>query len=152
VLIEVSEPSQIGDVRRRATALADRLELGEARCGGVALAVTEIATNLLKHARRGYIVVDRLDHNGAGLRVLGVDKGPGIAHVGKALTEGYSTAGSMGTGLGATRRVSDSFDLYSSPVVGTVVEVEFWTKGRASRPRTTPVEIAVLSEPIRGEQ
>lgn len=151
MLIEVTEPSQAGEARRRATALAEDLQMGETRCGDVALAVTEIATNLLKHAGRGYILVDRLDHNGAGLRVLGVDKGPGIADVSKALTDGHSTAGSMGTGLGAIRRVSDSFDLYSSPVVGTVVSTEFWSKGRRSHPRKTPIETGVLSEPIRGE-
>ena len=59
MLIEVSEASQAGEARRKAVALAEELELGE-RCGAVAIAATEMATNLVKHAGRGHILVQRM--------------------------------------------------------------------------------------------
>jgi len=151
MLIEVSESSQTGDARRKALAWAEDTQMGETRCGAVALAATEMATNLVKHAGRGHILVQQLRKNGSrGLRITSVDKGPGIADITRALSGGHSTAGSMGTGLGAIRRISDNFDLYSLPGVGTVVSAEFWN-GKLPHSRPHPLEIAVISEPIAGE-
>jgi anti-sigma regulatory factor (Ser/Thr protein kinase) len=112
MLIQVSEASQTGAARRKAMVLAQELGMEESRQGTVALAITEMATNLVKHAGKGYILVQRLQQNGnSGLRVVSVDQGPGIADISKALIDGNSTAGTRGQGLGAIRRISDSFDV-----------------------------------------
>jgi anti-sigma regulatory factor (Ser/Thr protein kinase) len=151
MLIEVSEASQTGAARRKGIALAQELGMEESRQGTVALAITEMATNLVKHAGKGHILIQRLPQNGnSGLRVISVDRGPGIADISKALADGNSTAGTMGNGLGAIRRISDSFDLYSVPGAGTVISVEFWPKKRV-KPENGPLQIAVISEPIPGE-
>jgi anti-sigma regulatory factor (Ser/Thr protein kinase) len=153
MLIEVSELTQTGDARRKVTAYAEHLQMDETRRGEVALVTTELATNLVKHAQKGHILAQRMTLPGiSGLRVMGIDKGPGIADIPRALADGHSTAGSMGTGLGAIRRMSDRFEIYSVPGVGTVVAAEFWQ----STPHVTfnrpPIEIAVVSEPISGEE
>jgi anti-sigma regulatory factor (Ser/Thr protein kinase) len=131
--------------------------LGESRCGAVAVATTEMATNLVKHAASGKILVQPIRENGnSGLRILAVDKGPGIADIRKALQDGESTAGSMGAGLGAIRRLSDLFEVYSAPGGGTVVLAEFWQgkNGHSvlDREQSQSIRIAALSEPIRGEE
>ncbi|HEY1802533.1 MAG TPA: ATP-binding SpoIIE family protein phosphatase [Terriglobales bacterium] len=152
MLIQVSETSQTGEARRKAVALAEELGMEESRRGTVALATTEMATNLVKHAGKGHILVQRLQQNGnSGLRVVSVDRGPGIANISKALADGNSTAGTMGNGLGAIRRLSDSFDLYSIPGSGTVISAEFWQKKRV-QPATGPLQVAAISEPIQGEE
>jgi len=158
MLIEVSEPSQAGEARRRAVELAEELEMGENRCGAVAIAATEMATNLVKHAGRGHILVQRLTRpDRPGLRVIAVDKGPGIADISRALDDGQSTAGTMGSGLGAIRRLSDSFDFYSVPGSGTVVSADFWHETGDAVPMAgphgheEPIQIGVVSEPLRGE-
>ena len=51
----------------------------------------------------------------ARLDVLALDRGPGMSDVDRCLADGYSTAGSPGTGLGAIGRLADQFDIYSSP-------------------------------------
>ncbi|HVI10653.1 MAG TPA: SpoIIE family protein phosphatase, partial [Candidatus Binatia bacterium] len=51
---------------------------------------------------------------------------PGIQNISAALQDGYSTYGSNGSGLGAIRRLSTAFDLYSAPGIGTCVSAEFW--------------------------
>jgi anti-sigma regulatory factor (Ser/Thr protein kinase) len=152
MLIEVTEPSQAGEARRKATALAEHLQMSASQCGQVALVTTEMATNLVKHAGRGHILVQAVAQDGHdGMRVTSVDKGPGIADVAKALTDGPLASGSLGTGLGTIRRVPDNFDLYSVPGSGTVVTAEFW---RAHpRPHTaSPLQVGVVSEPIKGEE
>lgn len=152
MLIKIEEASQAGEARRRAVACAEDLQMEETRCGEVALATTEIATNLVKHAVRGHILVQGSCEDGnAILRVMGVDKGPGILDVSQALSDGHSTAGSMGSGLGAIRRISSSFDLYSVPGSGTVVSAEFSNAGRKVSAKPVSIEVGVVSEPIAGE-
>ena len=151
MLIEVSEPSQAGAARRMAVAYAEDLHMEQARCGEIALVTTEMATNLVKHAGRGHILVQPLHGRDSGVRVMSVDKGPGIADVSKALSDGHSTAGSMGTGLGAIRRLADSFDLYSGSA-GTVVSAEFRHEKKHNRSlASAAIEVGVVSEPIAGE-
>jgi anti-sigma regulatory factor (Ser/Thr protein kinase) len=76
MLIQVSEASQTGAARRKAMVLAQELGMEESRQGTVALAITEMATNLVKHAGKGYILVQRLQQNGnSGLRVVSRDRG-----------------------------------------------------------------------------
>ncbi len=151
MLIEVSEPSQAGEARRKAMAFADELQMGEVSRGAVALATTEMATNLVKHAGKGHILVQRiLQEKTAGLRLMSVDKGPGIEDVSRALADGTSSTRSMGAGLGAIQRLSDSFDLYSIPGSGTVVSAEFWPENRKGSV-AVPLEIGVVSEPVRTE-
>jgi hypothetical protein len=65
------------------------------------------------------------------VEALIVDKGPGIADMERALRDGYSTAGTPGTGLGAVARVADTFDIYSKEGAGTALLVRVW--GRADR-------------------
>jgi anti-sigma regulatory factor (Ser/Thr protein kinase) len=152
MLIEITEQSQAGNARRKAVALAESLQMDETSCGQVALAATEIATNLVKHAGRGHILVQVLLRNGnSGLRLTGVDKGPGISDVTKALEDGHSTTSSMGAGLGAIRRLSRTFEIYTVPGVGTIVDAEFWSGKEARARAAANVEIACVSEPIRGE-
>jgi anti-sigma regulatory factor (Ser/Thr protein kinase) len=151
MLIEVSEPSQAGEARRKAMAFAEELQMGENSRGAVALATTEMATNLVKHAGKGHILLQRiLQERAGGLRLMSVDKGPGIEDVTRALADGTSSAGSMGAGLGAIQRLSDSFDLYSIPGSGTVVSAEFWHE-KDKKASAVPLEIGVVSEPIRTE-
>jgi len=60
MLIEVSELSQAGAARRKVAAYADDLKMDETRLGEIALVTTELATNLAKHARQGYILAQQV--------------------------------------------------------------------------------------------
>jgi anti-sigma regulatory factor (Ser/Thr protein kinase) len=153
MIIQVNESSQTGETRRKALEYAEGLELGATRCGAVALAATEMATNLVKHAGRGNMLIQHVRENGnSGLRLLSVDKGPGIADMSTALQDGHSTAGSMGAGLGAIRRVSDVFEVYSAYGAGTLVRAEFWKVKCKHEPPRGNIQIGAVSEPIHGEE
>ncbi len=147
-LTDIVDASYVAEARRSAVACATSVGMNETDCGKIAIAVTEMATNLVKHAQRGKILCESIDQNGiGGLRVLAVDKGPGIANISSALQDGYSTYGSNGNGLGAIRRLSTMFDLYSAPGLGTGLVAEFWPQKLDS----LALSLGVVSLPLRGE-
>jgi anti-sigma regulatory factor (Ser/Thr protein kinase) len=154
-LTEISNASHAGEARRVAVERATSLGMNETDCGKIAIAVTEMATNVVKHAGHGKILCESLGHNGTpGLRVLAVDKGPGIQNISTALEDGYSTYGSNGSGLGAIRRLSAIFDLYSAPELGTCVVAEFWPQKNLNSARSFSlgvVSLAMRGEPVCGD-
>ncbi len=152
MLIEVSEPSQAGEARRKALAFAQDLSFNDTRSGGVAIVASELATNIVKHAGKGAILVQSVGTNGhSSLRLLAVDSGPGIADMSKAMQDGHSTAGTLGSGLGAVRRMADEFEIYSTVGTGTIVRADFWPEKSKYRPETA-LEIGFISEPLAGEE
>jgi anti-sigma regulatory factor (Ser/Thr protein kinase) len=145
--LRVEDPSAVAACRAAALALASRLEFPEARAGDLALAVTEAAANLHKHATQGAMLL-RIGRDGGhpGIEMVTIDAGPGVQDTGAALRDGHSTAGSLGIGLGAIRRLADFTDLFSVPGHGTVLVARFWP-----RPRPGAARYAGLVRPITGE-
>ncbi|MGC4030501.1 MAG: ATP-binding protein/SpoIIE family protein phosphatase [Tepidisphaeraceae bacterium] len=126
VCVRLSDASQVGEARRAAVAIAAALGLNETRRGEVAIVVTELGTNLLRHAGGGEIVVRSLPEvAGGGLEVLAIDCGPGIANLGQAMQDGFTTGNTPGTGLGAVRRLSDAFDAYTAAGQGAAIMARF---------------------------
>ena len=155
VLVVVDEQSKVGDARRQAAAWAEELGFDETVCGKAALVATEAATNLLKHSLAGALIVhspgpfeDRI-----ALEILALDAGPGMGDLARCLNDGYSTTGTSGNGLGAIRRLADSFDIYSQPEIGTAV----WARFERAEPknhgpgRSPRHKIGVVRLPIAGE-
>src|SRR5690606_36998719 len=93
--------------------------------------ISEIITNLLKFGeRKREFLWKPINQNGKmGIEMFAIDKGPGIAHVYQALQDGYSTSGTAGGGLGAVKRLSDFFDIYSQTSAGTAVLSRCFAKG-----------------------
>jgi anti-sigma regulatory factor (Ser/Thr protein kinase) len=120
--VAVSEPSQPVAARAAARELAERAGFDDADAHRAGLVATELATNLVKHTTGGAILLrTRSGGPPAEIELLAIDGGPGIADIGRSLSDGHSTTGSPGTGLGAIRRLSDEFDIYSTLGRGTVV-------------------------------
>lgn len=148
--IAVTESSQAGHARRTAVALAARLGFSEEAQGKVAIVVSEAAKNLVAHAREGFILLRALYAGShAGVELLALDKGPGMADVDRCLRDGYSTGGTSGVGLGAMRRMSTLFDIHSVPGVGTAVLAQLWAD---KPPPATGVVVGVVCVPMPGEE
>lgn len=93
----------------------------------IVLAVSELASNQVKHAHGGVLTVDRIERDGrVGIRIRAVDHGPGIPDIEKAIKPGFSTTGSFGDGLAAVQNLMDKVTITSSVGQGTTVEVEKW--------------------------
>lgn len=147
--LAVTESSQAGHARRTAAALASKLGFNEEAQGKVALVASEAAKNLVAHAREGQLLLRAL-HAGShvGVELLALDKGPGMADVDRCMRDGYTTAGTGGSGLGAIRRMSTVFDIYSQPGAGTALLAQLWL----SKPPRAEVEVGAVCVPIRGEE
>jgi anti-sigma regulatory factor (Ser/Thr protein kinase) len=147
---EISDSSHAGQVRRAAARAGERLGMSESECSNIGIAATEVASNILKHAERGKVLLEAVGDDGTrGLRILAIDKGPGIRNISAALEDGHSTAGTGGNGLGAIRRLATVFDIYAPHDKGTCVLAEFWPHRKA--PKHLALQIGVVSVPIRGE-
>ena len=127
-LIPVVEGSQPSAVRFAARGLADRIGFTEADSYRAGLVATELATNLVKHTRGGEVLL-RKSGSGPELEMLAIDHGPGIANLSASFEDGRSTTGTSGIGLGAARRMSDEFDIYSAIPHCTVVLASIRPKG-----------------------
>jgi anti-sigma regulatory factor (Ser/Thr protein kinase) len=147
----VTEASQVGEARRAAAALTARLGFGETEAGKVAIVVTEAAGNLVKHARGGEILLRSLERDGvAGLEILALDRGPGMTDVGRCFRDGFSTAGTPGTGLGAIRRLSSFADIHSTLPTGTALLARLWS-GPAPGP-PAGLRVGAVTVPVAGEE
>ncbi len=147
-VLPIREASQVADARRRAVDRAHSLSLRELPTGQLSIIVTELATNLVKFARDGVLLLDTYeDADGEGIQVLSLDKGPGMSSVARCLEDGFSTAGSAGTGLGAVRRLANSFAIDSWPS-GTAVMARVGT--RKTAPPMFPTW-GKLEIPLKGE-
>jgi anti-sigma regulatory factor (Ser/Thr protein kinase) len=149
----VNDRSNVAEVRRAAGARARALGWSDTACGETEIVATELATNLVKHARNGVVALataaDAQEHR---LLVLAIDRGPGIADLARSFSDGFSTSGSPGTGLGAIRRLSYQTDVLSAPD-GTVMIAELRNRGAATGNalERRPVQIAGFGVPKEGE-
>lgn len=119
----VTDHSQVASARREGSALGKSFGWSEEDIGRVALIATELATNISKHAGGGEILVGAsLDSRDPCVEILALDKGAGM-EIDACLADGFSTAGSQGTGLGACRRQATTFEAYSAAGLGTAIHI-----------------------------
>ena len=150
----VSESSQTGSLRRAVVELGRSLGLGEETVGRAAIVATELGTNLVKHTTSGGEILYRpvAMREASGIELISIDRGPGMANPERMQLDGVSTSGSPGTGLGAVRRLSGEYALYSSPGAGTALlsrVVEIRDYGRLWKPG---YEWGVVNLPIPGDE
>jgi serine/threonine-protein kinase RsbT len=95
----------------------------------IVTAASELARNIFKYAGQGVMRWRSLHvDNRAGIELEFQDHGPGIADVGRAMEDGYSTGGGLGQGLPGARRLVDEMDVQSQVGVGTTVTVRKWRR------------------------
>jgi anti-sigma regulatory factor (Ser/Thr protein kinase) len=149
----IGDASRVGEARRHATRAAIELGLSEVEVGRLALVVTELGTNLLRHARNGQLLIAARP-NYSDIEVLSIDEGPGIANIAQAMSDGYTTGKSPGTGLGAIKRLASEFDIHSAVPHGTVclARIGKQAAARAGVADPTPeFEVGAVCVPMHGE-
>ena len=151
MIVQVADISQVAAARRAAQSAAEQAGFDETRAGKVALIATELATNLIKHAGGGRMVIGTYaDASGRGLELMSLDTGGGIADLARAMQDGTSTAGSKGNGLGSIRRQADVFDIFSEPGRGTALVARIAASAR-SNPGDAEGVVGSVVVPTPGE-
>ncbi len=151
-MMPVTDLSQVGEARRAAGSLATDAGLDEGERGTLAIIVTELATNLARHANHGVLALRVLGSAGAcGIEALAIDKGPGIIDLARAMEDGYSSGGTAGEGLGAIKRMSAEFDV-TSAATGTVMLARVWSAAGTRDQKLQSGTDGVVCTPITGER
>lgn len=147
--VTLGDPSGVAEARRAADRLGRRAGFDAQDLGRLALVVTELSTNVVKHAGAGHVVLEADFTDPGCCRVVAIDSGPGF-DLDSCLRDGHSTSGSPGTGLGAIARLSDTFDVHTQPGRGSVLLAEI-RAGRVPPPATCSLLLAGISVPKEGE-
>lgn len=99
-------------LRSKLEVIAQRLGFPEFKMQNMLLVASELVSNNIKYAGgRGLIQV--WQQPGQVLDIVALDFGPGIADLEQAEEDGYSTANTLGKGLGSVRRLSDELFIYT---------------------------------------
>ncbi len=122
--IEVKDQTDVVAARQAGRDMARDADFGTADQTRFATAISELARNALIYAGEGTCSIhDVSDRDWMKIRAVVEDQGPGIPDLDKALTDGYSTGGSLGAGLPGSKRLVQQFDIESEPG-RTVVTIE----------------------------
>ena len=124
--VEVQDQSAIAVVRRAARRLAAEHGWPKHRTDELAIVATEATTNILRYAEKGRALINApAEGKGDKIVMIFTDRGPGISDMDHMFQDGMSSGGSAGLGLGAIRRLSNDFDIFSGPEVGTTIVCSF---------------------------
>lgn len=157
----IAHASDVAMVRRHGVQLADSLGFTETQSGKLAVTISELATNIVKHAGDGIIFISAIQQGQTEcIQILALDKGPGIADIAYSMRDGISTANTAGNGLGAIKRLSNEFDAYSAHGKGSAFYALIHAhdgkcnqKSFASvRPECTRLQYGMVCIPVAGEE
>lgn len=110
-------------VRHRATALG----FDSPDVTLLAAAISEVARNIIDHARAGEVMMRVVRTGGRrGLKIVARDQGPGISDVARVTQYGYSARAGLGVGLPGAKLLVDEFDIISGAGLGTTVTMTKW--------------------------
>lgn len=150
-VLHVDDESQIGHARRVVQKLATDNGLDQNDAGRAALVTTELTSNLLKHAGRGELHVRVLRHGSVtGIELLAIDRGPGF-DLRDCLTDGFSTRGTQGIGMGAVERQSDVFDVFADERGAVLMARLYPRAGNAVDPRYGISQHSLHNDPACGD-
>lgn len=145
-IYEVREAMDLYGPRRAIRELAASIGFAASDCMELAIVVSELTSNILKYGVRGSIELGPFDsrEHGLGVVVTARDIGPPFHDLELALRDGYTDRGpidplsllrrgGLGTGLGAVRRLTDSFQLTASPPEKQITVVRYLKRPRWPR-------------------
>lgn len=129
---EIRSATDIVTARQRGRALALELGFNGADVTLIAAAISEVARNIVDHAKKGEIIMSSVNSsmNGGrrGIQIIARDEGPGIRDVAQAMQYGYSTRKGLGVGLPGAKWLMDEFDINSEIGRGTIVTMKKWKR------------------------
>ena len=109
-LVQIRSGDDVVRVRRKCARVAIEVGLGLVDQTKIITAASELARNTLDYGGGGTLLIEGLQEGTRkGVRLTFEDQGPGIADIEKALTDGYTTGGGLGLGLGGAKRLSNEF-------------------------------------------
>src|SRR3954470_24373913 len=129
---EIHSAVDIVTARQRGRTLALELGFNGADVTLIAAAISEVARNIVDHAKQGEIlmtsIVNSANGGKRGIQIIARDQGPGIRDVAQAMQYGYSTRKGLGVGLPGAKWLMDEFDIASQVGRGTTITMKKWRR------------------------
>jgi serine/threonine-protein kinase RsbT len=129
---EINSATDIVTARQRGRTLALELGFNGADVTLIAAAISEVARNIVDHAKCGEVLMSSINSssNGGktGIQIIARDEGPGIKDVAQAMQYGYSTRKGLGVGLPGAKWLMDEFDIASEIGRGTTITMKKWRR------------------------
>jgi anti-sigma regulatory factor (Ser/Thr protein kinase) len=152
VLLNVNDRSYFAIIKKEIHQMAVGAHFSEPKIAEIDIVVAEIVTNLVKHAGGGQVWV-KLIGDGAmeGMEIISIDNGPGMTDVSRMVVDGVSTKNTLGNGLGAMKRLSDVFQVYSQKDWGTVILLRIFKTAVPAFRKPSEFEIRSILLPKPGE-
>ena len=128
--ISILRDQDVVPFRNKVKDSAVQVKMGLVNQTKLITAASELVRNMLKYGNGGIATIELVvDDRNKGIRLMFVDKGPGIPDITLAMRDGYSTGKSLGLGLPGTKRLVNEFDIQSVVGKGTTVSIIKWCNG-----------------------
>jgi len=148
--MRIADPVDIRIAEDAARRLSASVGFSAGDCEEVALAVTELASNLIRHAGGGTLSLEPTSREARqGIQIESADSGPGFDDFERALTDGFSTLRSLGTGLGAVNRLMDELEYSPGGSAGAHIVCRRWVRQRAASSAAPKLDFGVASRAYR---
>lgn len=129
VKVPIRSEADILVARQQGRAMAAQLGFWSVEQTFIAMAISEVALNIIQYAQEGEIQLSPAEKDGVhGIVIIARDQGPGIADVEQAVQNGFSTSGRAGLGLAGAKRLMDEFEIASETGKGTTVTMKKWLR------------------------
>jgi anti-sigma regulatory factor (Ser/Thr protein kinase) len=144
----VEDRSYFSLLKKEIHGIAIKAGFNENKVGEIDIVVAEIVSNLVKHGNGGKLLVKLVQQDGIeGIELISIDNGQGMADVGKMMVDGMSTTNTLGQGLGAIKRMSDVFQVYSQKEWGTVVLSRIFKEALSYKKKRHEIRTVVVAKP-----
>jgi serine/threonine-protein kinase RsbT len=127
--VVIKSAADIVTARLKGRTMAVELGFDGADLTLIATAISEVARNIIDHAKSGEVLLSTTNHGGKrGIMIQARDEGPGIKDVNMAMQYGYSTRNGLGVGLPGAKWLMDEFDIVTKVGKGTTVTMKKWLR------------------------
>ncbi|MBI2428632.1 MAG: anti-sigma regulatory factor [Ignavibacteriales bacterium] len=127
IRVPIASDADIVIARQQGRSLAERLGFAATDQTIIATAISEVARNIIKFAKRGEVILSPATKSVShGIMVIARDQGPGIADIHLALQDGYTTGNGLGMGLPGCKRLMDEIEIKSEIGKGTMIMMKKW--------------------------
>ncbi|PHK25497.1 hypothetical protein VF13_42520 [Nostoc linckia z16] len=148
----IDDRSYVSFVKREIHNLVVNFGFSSQRAGEVDIIVSELTSNLIKYAAVGELLYRTgIDEGGKFFELFCLDSGPGITNISRMMQDGNSSSGTLGEGLGAIKRLSSVFQLYSGAGWGTVAYCKVSEQAVPQVPRKKLADFGVVNVCSPGE-
>jgi anti-sigma regulatory factor (Ser/Thr protein kinase) len=144
----VADRSYFALLKKEIHVLTVKAGFSDTKVGEIDIIVAEMVSNLVKHGQGGKLLVKLVTQQQIdGIELICIDNGSGINDVNRMMSDGMSTTNTLGQGLGAIKRLSTVFQVYTLKDWGTVLLSRVFMEDLPYLKKSTEIRAVVVSKP-----